>query len=401
MPGWLFWLPRSKAPGPIDPVEQELERLGIRHFDEDILAMKIEVLRRHFAYPTGTLKKALFFRNVVWQLYEQIQAGSPPDFYLKHGFIRGMWYHIKSRISRYKPLRGHFYGTMVKALTDMVKAGLCTYRDFNFRDRDQELRHVGSENPHVILFSEKDGFISILEDLYAVYGCSVTTLGGRPSFMSSNYLVAEMVDAGVNPAQEFFCFSVVDFDPAGYDAAGDFIAQLEASGLKTFHAFRQYEGNYTRLDLVQPKNLTGADIDLIKYRLPARVRRSKLCATWAANTGGVDGHASRTFGLESDEFTLERIQNLVTDAITPYLRTSAEVVQRRRRMRELEKAVTDFMVYKLLHQQKRLASSKLPDPIASASPDRPLSRASATRPVRRPQRSSRVTPARPTRRPRA
>ncbi len=171
---------------------------------------------------------------------------------------------------------------------------------------------------------------------------------------------------GIDPNQDFVGLSIVDFDPAGYGSAHNFLDQLKLSGLANFRKFRQYEGTYRWLDLVQPKNLTGADLDLVKYRLPAQVRRSKKCATWAANTGGVDGRGSRTHGLESDEFTLERLGELVTEAATPFLRTPPEVVARRTRMREIEKAVTDFMVHKLLEQGRpvpdRPVPAALPEP---------------------------------------
>jgi len=345
MPGWLAW-----SIGVQETREEILKRLGIRHFDEDILTMPIERLRQEFGYTTTTgLKLTPFFRNVIWQLYEYIQAGKPPDFYNKRGFVRGMWYHIKSRISRYKQLRGHYYGTMGSTLADLVREGLFSYKDFNFRDRDSDQRLLGIDNRHIIVFCEKDGFISIMEQIAADYGCTVITLGGIPSFLSSNYLVSEMFEAGFDMGQEFFCFSIVDFDPAGDNAAEEFIKQLQESGLKRFHDFEQYKSKYPRLDLAQPKNLTGEDIDAVKYTLPAKVQRAAQTIKWAERTGGVDGKGSRKYGLESDEFTEERIYQLVEQALTPYLKTDPDIVKRRAIMRRLKKSVTDFMVEKILH----------------------------------------------------
>jgi hypothetical protein len=358
VPGWLSWTCPKR--GLAAARKSALDDLGIRHFDEDLLTMPIAELRLHFGYATTDgIKKDLFFRNVIWQLHEQIEAGHPPDFYLKHGFIRGMWYHIKSRISRYKPLRGHYYGTMVTQLATLVRAGLLSYRDFNFRDRDQDLRKLGTDNPHIILYAEKDGFISILEELRDLYGCSIITLGGTPSLMSSNYLASEMAAAGFDLTRQYVCLSLVDFDPDGWGTAGDFIGHLESSGIRRFHLFRQYGQDEKRLDLIQPKNLSTTDIPAVRYTLPARVQRSRQCAAWAQLTGGIDGHGSRKYGLESDEFTQERIGQIVDQAIAPFLTIPPEVVQRRARMRQLEKTVTDFMVYKLLHQPH--PSGRLPD----------------------------------------
>lgn len=353
MPGWLSWVARAKGSDPVGPIGDALARLGVRHFDEDILGMKIAELRKHFGYSTTTgIRKRPFFRNVVWQIHEQILAGHPPKFYAKHGFIRGMWYYIKARIDRYKPLRGRYYGSMISALTALVRAGVVSYRDFNFRDRDEALHKLGTDNPYIVLYAEKDGLISVMEELHDLYGATIITLGGTPSLMSTNYLVSEMVAVGLDLSREFVCFSLVDFDPDGWDTAGDFLDNLKTFGLKNRHRFQQYGQKTERLDLIEPKNLTGEDIGLIRYTLPAKVQRSRLCATWAALTGGVDGHGSRKYGLESDEFTQERIFELVGQAVAPFLSIPPELVQRRARMRQLEKATTDFMVYKMLHPKR-------------------------------------------------
>lgn len=346
MPGWLSW-----TAGAEEDQEAILKRLGIRHYgDEDILAMPIERLREEFGYETTTgIKLTPFFRNVIWQLYEFIKAGSPPDFYHKRGFVRGMWYHIKSRISRYKPLRGHYYGTMSAVLAALVREGLFSYKDFNFRDRDKNQRILGTENRHILIFSEKDGFISIMETIAETYGCTAVTLGGVPSFLSSNYMVSEMAEAGFPMDAEYFCFSIVDFDPAGDNAAEEFLKQLAASGLRRFHLFDQYGAKYPRLDLARPANLTGGDIDDLKYNLPVSVQRAKQTLDWAKRTGGVDGKGSRKYGLESDEFTEERIYALVEASIAPYLKTDPEVVKRRVTMRKLQDAIEAFMVEKILH----------------------------------------------------
>lgn len=397
MPGWLSWLPRSSKASPQDPIEAALRELGIRHFDEDLLEMKIADLRLHFGYATtDSIRIKPFLLNVIWQLHERILSATNPDglpeFYKKRGFIRGMWYHIKGRIDRYKPLRGNYYGSMITALAAMVRAGVVSYRDFNFRDRDANLYQLGTDNPHVLFFAEKDGFITILEELRDLYGCTIITLGGTPSLMSSNYLVSDMVAAGFDLTQQFVCFSLVDFDPDGWDTAVDFMSNLDRFGIKNVYPFRQYGQRANRLDLFLPERLSGDEVARFRFNLPARTRRSPLCATWAALTGGVDGHGSRKYGLESDELKLDRIGEIFGQAVTPFLRTSPELVQRRRRMRELERAVTDFMVYKMLHPKRPRPPARRPGPLPPVSlaggPDPAVHRQPATLSRRRAVRSS-------------
>jgi hypothetical protein len=351
MPGWISWIHRSKKARAL-AIKDALGDLDIHHYDEDLLKMPLEKVQKLFGFPTtGRIKKKLFLTNVIWQLHEIIQAATRPedrpDFYNKRGFIRGMWYYIKTRIDHLPDFKGDQSAIVNEALTKIVKAGLLSYTDFNFRDRDAEMRQLGKENPHIIVFTEKDGFISLMEDIHANYGCNVITLGGKPSLLSSNYMVSELIEAAIDPTQEFVCLSIVDFDPTGDIIAQSFLEQLKLSGLRTFHKFEQYHNkNYERLDLIRPDNLPpGTSIRQVQYPLP----RSEQKPAWGRKTGGVDGKGDFKHGIEADEFREVQIQELVEEAILPYLRVGAAVVRRRLQLRKLKEVLTEFMVYKLTH----------------------------------------------------
>lgn len=351
MPGWLSWVHPSKKVRSL-ALRDALETLRIKHYDEDLLKIPLARVQELFGFPTtGRIQKKLFLMNVIWQLHEKIQAATSPkdrpDFYNKRGFIRGMWYHIKSRIGHVPDFKGDHSAAVNDALTEIVKAGLCTYLDFNFRDRDAEMRRLGKENPHIIVFTEKDGFISVMEEIQATYGCHVITLGGKPSLLSTNYMVSEMVATGVDPNQKFVCLSIVDFDPTGDIIAESFIQQLKFSGIRTFHRFEQYHSkNSERLDLIRPDTLpAGTSIRNIQYSLP----RSEWKPAWGKKTGGVNGQGDFKHGIESDEFREAQIQELVEETIMPHLRIGAEVVRRRLQLRRLKESLTSLMVYKLTH----------------------------------------------------
>ena len=355
MAGWLTWRERP-GKGVTRSIDEELARLNIRHFDEDLLKMPIAQLRQHFGHlTTGTIRMGEFFRNVIWQLYEQIQAGHLPKFYKKHGLIRGMWYHIKTRISRYKPLRGDRYNTMLKELATLVRRGLVTYKDFNFRDKDQHLHHIGLDNPHLILLAEKDGFVTIMEDLHALYGCTVITMGGDPSLMTVNFLVSDMRDAGVDVDQEFRCFTVTDFDPDGQEAGGVFTRHLKDSGMRRLGTFPQFgQTDRDHLDLILPGNLPpDVEASGLKYQLKAKVRREKS-AKWVKLTGGIPGLTPQSklkYGIQADEFEEEWIQQAVDKSVTEYLRVGQEMVERRATVTKLKKALEEFIVYKVVHPE--------------------------------------------------
>jgi len=358
MPGWLTWHDRfrSRKVGLTPAVEAALRELGIRHFDDDLLKMPIAELRKHFGFgTTNNIQIGPFFRNVIWQLYEHIQAGDLPEFHIKRGMIRGMWYHIKTPISRYKTLRGDRYNTLLNELATLVRAGLVTYKDFNFRDKDENNHQIGLENSHIILLAEKDGFITIMEDLHALYGVTVITMGGDPSLMTVNYLVTNMRDAGVDVAQEFLCFTLSDFDPDGQENGGVFARHLKDSGLRRIRTFTQYgQTGRDHLDLIVPAALpagvTPADL---KYVLKKSVIKEKA-AKWVALTGGVPGLTPKEkerHGIQIDEFHQEWIFNIVDQALAPHLRVGQEVVKRRSTVSQLEKVLKDVLLYKVLHPE--------------------------------------------------
>ena len=351
MPGWIAWLRRPKRANALQ-VGNALGNLRIQHYDEELLNMPLEKVQNYFGFPTTKrIQKKLYLMNIIWQLYEKIQAATRPedrpDFYNKRGFIRGMWYHVKTRVDHLDEFKGDHSGTVNDALTEMVKAGVCSYQDFNFRDRDKDMRKLGRENPHIILFTEKDGFISVMEDLHANYGCNVITLGGKPSLMSTNYLVSEIVAAGIDLTQEFVCVSIVDFDPSGHVIAESFLEQLKLSGLRKFHRFEQYHRKDSeRLDLIRPDNLPmGTSLRKVWYPLP----KTEQKPAWGKKTGGVDGQGDFKHGIESDEFKEAQLQELVEEAILPHLRVGADVVRRRVQLRQLGQALKDYLMDRMTH----------------------------------------------------
>lgn len=353
MPGWLSWRNPSNESKVKHDIEQALQALGIRHFETNLLRMPIAELRQHFGFATTDgIQIGLFFRNVIWQLYERIQAGDLPEFYKKHGMIRGMWYHIKTPLSRYKQLRGDRYNTMLAELAELVRAGLVTYKDFNFRDKDKDNHRIGRENTNIILMAEKDGLITMMEDFHELYGVTVITLGGDPSLMTNNFLVTDMRDAGIDLTQEFTCLGITDFDPDGEETARVFVRHLRDSGIRRFRMFTQYGEKRDHLDLIVPSALPP-DVDPrdLKFRLKPSVIREKS-AKWVALTGGIPKLSPREvlqYGIESDEFHHEWIVRIVDEAIAPHLHVGQEVVKRRAVIKQLEKSMKDFLLYKVLH----------------------------------------------------
>lgn len=355
MPGWLTWHRRARwKKASLSPeVEEALRKLGVRHYEEDLVEQDHEWLRQQFPRDAKRILKEAFFLNLVWQTLEKIQAATTPeecpDFYNKHDVIRGMWYYLKPLIDHLPEFKGDQSGRIGEALQVMVVAGVLSYTDFNFRDDAAENRRLGKDNPYVILLAEKDGFLAMMFDLHATYGCHVITAGGTPGNLSTNYFVAELVAAGIDITREFVCISIVDFDPKGTVIMQTFTNQLRDSGLKNHKLFRQYAGRAKPdhyLDLIRPEALpAGVSYRDVQYNLPKSERKKK----WGQETGGPDGRGDYKHGIESDAFRKAHIFELVEKAIVPYLTTGMEIVAKRVQMRAVAQALNDFASWKMVH----------------------------------------------------
>jgi hypothetical protein len=355
MSGWLTWLSRSrsKKTGLSPEIEAALRKLGVRHYDEDLLEQEHEWLRQQFPRDAKRILKETFFLNVVWQTLEKIRAATTPeerpDFYNKKGVIRGMWYYLKSRIDHMPEFKGDQANRISDALKALVEAGVLSYTDFNFRDKNKDDRRLGEDNPYVILVAEKDGFLTMMLDLHATYGCHVFTLGGSPAIISTNYFVSELVAVKVDLTREFTCISIVDFDPKGDEIMRTFTSQLRTSGIKKLKPFRNYPHRAKpddRLDLIRPEALPrGVSYRDVQYNLPKSEQKKK----WGQETGGPNGRGDYKHGIESDEFREAHIRQLVENGIAPYLTTGAEVVAKRVQLRALAQALDDFASWKMTH----------------------------------------------------
>jgi|ERR1051326_419435 hypothetical protein len=278
----------------VDPAT--LAARGIRHFDKDLRLMTGKELTSYFAAErSGRILIAQLIKNIIWQAYERIQAGSEPAI---GGNIRTFWYQWV------KPVLAHIrdddaqktdpYDTMIKAFTELVQdARLFKYADFDFTDENWENRRIGTTRPDVMLFAEKAGWIRFLIELHDELGVSVLALGGQPSVLTSEYTARDISAAGAKLVR---LIGIVDYDPAGDIIANAFQAQLAAAGLPSA----------SLTTLIEPKNYTAQEIAIFKFPLPTKEKTKLL--NWLAKTGGIDG---KPFGLESESMPRERLRNLI------------------------------------------------------------------------------------------
>ena len=328
----------------LDP-EEILKKLGIKHYKKPILKMPNAELIKEFGKSAKNINKSLFIKNVIWQTYEYIKAGEKP---FDIGNLRSFWYYIKDTMDRVGAnKKGDAYNIVSNMFVLMVKSGLFKYRDFGFDDDDKGNRWLGGKYAHIMLFAEKTSYTDLLQEVNRNFDITTIAVGGQSSYLSVEYFVKELSDAGIDLAKEFIIFSIVDFDPAGDIIATNFTDNLDDNGIKRIKTFAgQFYKNFKRRDLVIPANMDPEQRKRV-YRLPLSVRKSGQAAKWAARTGGVNGKKSIEYGIETIVMSKAQILELFETELTKVVTIDLEAIAKYREMKNLKNQMQAWAVKKL------------------------------------------------------
>ena len=285
-------------------VQEVLDDLGIHRFDVDIRTVGRDELAVHFGtQETGRIKLAPLVRSILYNAYERIQDGHVAPIY---GNVRSLYYEwVKptfAHIHDDDEAKTHPYDVMVHEMRDMaLDHGLFQYRDFDLTDENFEVRRIGERDPHVLVFSEKTGWIRSLRRFHKELGCSTLALGGAPSALTSEYTARDIFQATGGPTA-LQLVGIVDYDPSGDVIARSFADQLRAVGVPETH-----------LELVvHPRHYTPEAVELFKFPLSSNPRMEKKNAKWLEKTGGIGGEL---YGLEAESMPREKVHQLVADQV--------------------------------------------------------------------------------------
>lgn len=280
-----------------------LTTAGLQALNKDIRLMSRKELVQHFAADkSGRVVVTKLIKNIIWQAYQKIKAGTEPPI---NGNLRSFWYlwvkPILARVPAYSEAKTDPYGVMLKMFTELIMdRHLCKYADFDFTDENWENRRIGTNRPNVLVFAEKAGWIRFLRELHDEFGVSILALGGAPSALTSEYTV-RAISTTIDPSTAIVSLiGIVDYDPAGHIIAHAFQNQLADAGIP----------NTTLTITIDPKHYTDEELKLFRYPLP-KGEKTKL-AQWMAKTGGIDGKA---YGLESESMPRERLRTLIRNLI--------------------------------------------------------------------------------------
>jgi hypothetical protein len=292
-------------------VKKILEKEGIREFKEDIRQMSRRELRQTFSFKTnGSLNVTLLMKNLVWQAFTWIQDGRMEPV---EGNIRSFWYmNVKPVLSRlgFKISGDRYTAKLYDVFVEMTTVHrLFRYGDFGFIDERAYARAIGKNNGNFILFVEKDGLFSVVKGVAEANGTTAISLGGFPSYLTTEYLVRSMAGQGLlrSPVR---LVSVVDYDPSGYWIEREFIEQLENYQVKVASVY----------SVVIPSVLPEELVLACRYKLKQDSRTSN----WLKVTGGISGQA---YGLEADALGGRCIREELLKAIVqPYLDSKEAIV---------------------------------------------------------------------------
>lgn len=176
--------------------------------------------RKKSEYEGPFIDKRKFALNVIWQVYQEIQAGRTPEFAKVSCNIRSFYYFMKTVIRDNKRIfddADHIYDHFSRGMKSVVLAGLVSYKDFNIVDdrRPYRLLPPAYGDTNVILIAEKGSFVGRFFELGSRYEVTVQITRGRGSVLMADSLLTEMFEAGFDMSKQFSILSFCDFDPVG------------------------------------------------------------------------------------------------------------------------------------------------------------------------------------------
>lgn len=321
-----------------------LKKLGIKHYDKDILRMSKPAILREFGNGPKRLNKSLFIKNVIWQTFERIKAGQHP---FDVGNLRSFWYYIKPTLDRIHANKGKPYLIISDMFMVMVQAGLFKYRDFRFKDDDKGNRWHARKNPHIIFFAEKTSYNDLMQEVNRDFDITTLATGGQPSYLSAEYFVDELRARGVDLSREFILFSFVDFDPAGDIIASTFVQNLLDNGIPNIRTFPgPFYKHFKRKDIFVPANMTPDQLKQT-FTIPLRVRKSGLAAKWAARTGGIDGKKNFKLGFEANQMPNDQVLKWLVLELSKVISIDLAAIAKFREMGVIHTRMRDFALKKL------------------------------------------------------
>lgn len=164
----------------------------------------------------------------------------------REGNIRHFWYtNLMYTIMRVMGDTNipSIFSTYSKVRRKLVKELGFRYSDINLTSSKSELCESLFEDspyPNILIACEKESYHDHLKRLADIFHITYISLGGQGSYKVYEDLALDFYEAGIDINQEFYIFTVSDFDPQGYEIQNTAKEHLERAGIREVAIHRVY-----------------------------------------------------------------------------------------------------------------------------------------------------------------
>lgn len=288
--------------------KKSLKRWRVRAFTSDLREYSVKHLRQEFgATSSGRLLMAPLVRNLLWQAATLIEARKVPKI---DGGLKSLYYQwihpVISRIPELETVVRDPYDEMLQALRlFIVELKVFRYKDLGMVDENWENRWLtDGRNPHILVWTQKNCFIKLMQEVHRKYGVTSVGLGGFPHQISTEYLV-EQLRIKLPQLEPMVLFGIADYDPSGELAKRMFEEQLIQQNIRILESYQ----------LIEPKRYDSNEIK--KFRIPIISDRHRITKEWLKRKEGINGEP---FGLPSEFVPPSKLSNMLDSMILPYRR---------------------------------------------------------------------------------
>lgn len=320
-------------PGDAAAAEAWRDKWWIENFDA-------ATMKRYFRQKTqDKLNKTKIIRNAIWQRYLSVKWGL---WWPEYGDTRGLYYQpVEDILARHNLMTQGDHkldaDTVASHLRDMVvQYRLLSYQDFDFPPPNPTMRHVGESHPHLIVFSEKQDFIKILQRFATPYGASYYAARGEPSTHAME-VFARLLKAAFDPErQTVHIFGVTDLNPGGTSIGQSVVEDLQAFGFPRvrYHSlvdlslYEPYQIKYFRKQLIKFRvdkdGTIDADVEDKPYITKAQAWFKKVLGSdsrFRSEVALPDGKFTQVtlYGLQSNTIKTDRLRRRFEETIAKYV----------------------------------------------------------------------------------
>lgn len=209
-----------------------------------------------------------------------------------------------------------------KYIGELIEKEGLTYLDLNIEDNSRKMGLPANKYEitsletygyqvsmasysHIVLCGEKDTVFDVLNDIAGLLGCSCLSGKGQSARSAVEKMLRKM-----DIKKDIYLLTMTDYDPAGYDIASTFKAQMEL-----LLPILGYSANvHIERVGIRPDQLTRYEV--VNNMYTPKGKDTTQGKRWLKETGGIDGEYK---GLELDALSPDRIRGIFATSLKKYI----------------------------------------------------------------------------------